>query len=179
MYAGADKLEDGTIRGWREPESLANAITNHTFMIKQDVKLLNKEVITFAVERALAKLVVKHNLSAEAIDWFLPHYSSAYFRDDLRNRMEKIGLPIPTDRWFTNLATKGNTGAASIYIILEELFHSGRLKKGKSSSVSSLKVVASPCAICCLPSVSIGDYRLSPVSIERLKWSASTAPSNV
>ena len=69
-------------------------------MIKQDVKLLNKEVITFAVERALAELVVKHNLSAEAIDWFLPHYSSAYFRDDLRNRMEKIGLPIPTERWF-------------------------------------------------------------------------------
>jgi len=131
MYAGADKLEDGTIRGWREHASPAAAIANNTFLIKQDVKLLNKEVITFAVERALAELVVKHKLNAEAIDWFLPHYSSDYFREDLRGRMEKIGLPIPTERWFTNLATKGNTGAASIYIMLEELFHSGQLKKGE------------------------------------------------
>ncbi|SDZ76910.1 3-oxoacyl-[acyl-carrier-protein] synthase-3 [Desulfuromusa kysingii] len=131
MYAGADKLEDGTIRGWRENANLADAIANHTFMIKQDVKLLNKEIITFAVERALAELVVKHKLNADEIDWFIPHYSSAYFRDDLRGRMEKIGLPIPTERWFTNLATKGNTGSASIYIMLEELFHSGQLKKGE------------------------------------------------
>ncbi|MBL7204012.1 MAG: hypothetical protein ISS63_06725 [Desulfobacteraceae bacterium] len=30
-----------------------------------------------------------------------------------------------------NLEEMGNTGAASIYIMLEELFHSGRLKKGE------------------------------------------------
>jgi 3-oxoacyl-[acyl-carrier-protein] synthase-3 len=45
--------------------------------------------------------------------------------------MEKIGLALSYDRWFTNLADKGNTGSASIYIILEELFHSGRIQKGQ------------------------------------------------
>ena len=131
MYAGADKLEDGTIRGWREHSSIADAVENSSFLIKQDVKLLNKEVITIAVERALAQLVTKYDLNAEAIDWFLPHYSSDYFRADLHGRMEKIGFAIPPERWFTNLASKGNTGSASIYIMLEELFHSGQLKKGE------------------------------------------------
>lgn len=131
MYAGADKLEDGTIRGWREHASIAVAMANSTFLIKQDVKLLNAEVITFAVERALAQIAAKYDLKAETIDWFLPHYSSDYFRNDLHSRMEKIGFAIPTDRWFTNLTSKGNTGSASIYIMLEELFHSGQLKKGE------------------------------------------------
>ena len=34
------------------------------------------------------------------------------------------------DRWFSNLHEKGNTGSASIFIILDELFRSGRLRKG-------------------------------------------------
>ncbi|MCE1782038.1 hypothetical protein LWT85_24965, partial [Enterobacter hormaechei] len=33
------------------------------------------------------------------------------------------------ERWFTNLTVKGNTGSASIYIMLDELMKSGKLKK--------------------------------------------------
>ncbi len=131
MYAGATKLEDGALLGWREEPSLAHALADNSLLIKQDVKLLNREIITTAVERTLSRLISKYGLNAEEIDWFLPHYSSDYFRSQLYERMEKIGFAIPYDRWFTNLSTKGNTGSASIYIILEELFHSGRLKKGQ------------------------------------------------
>ena len=45
--------------------------------------------------------------------------------------MENIGFIIPYEKWFTNLASKGNTGSASIYVMLEELFHSGKLKEGQ------------------------------------------------
>jgi 3-oxoacyl-[acyl-carrier-protein] synthase-3 len=45
--------------------------------------------------------------------------------------MKEIDFEIPYEKWFTNLTTKGNTGSASIYIIMEELFHSGKLKKGQ------------------------------------------------
>jgi 3-oxoacyl-[acyl-carrier-protein] synthase III len=38
---------------------------------------------------------------------------------------------IPEERWFTNLYTRGNTGCASIYLMLEELFHSGKLEAGQ------------------------------------------------
>ncbi len=131
MYAGAVKREDGSLRGWREQPSLQQALQTNSFLIKQDVKLLNREIITTAVERTLPGLIAKHGLHAEEFDWFLPHYSSDYFRSTLQARMEKIGFGIPFERWFTNLTTKGNTGSASIYIILEELFHSGQLKKGQ------------------------------------------------
>jgi len=131
MYAGAIKQEDGSLKGWREQGSLPQALAKDSFLVKQDVKLLNQEIITTAVERTLPRLIAKHQLDANQIDWFLPHYSSDYFRSALHDRMVQIGFGIPFERWFTNLAEKGNTGSASIYIILEELFHSGRLKKGE------------------------------------------------
>ncbi len=131
MYAGAVKLEDGSLRGWREQPSLGHALKTGSFSVKQDVKLLNQEIITTAVERTLPSLIAKHKLKADEFDWFLPHYSSDYFRNDLHEHMAQIGFDIPFERWFTNLTQKGNTGSASIYIMLEELFHSGRLKKGE------------------------------------------------
>jgi 3-oxoacyl-[acyl-carrier-protein] synthase-3 len=70
-------------------------------------------------------------LSPEDVDWFLPHYSSEYFRQEVIDRLKQIDFEIPTERWFTNLTTKGNTGSASIFIMLNEMFHSGRLEPGQ------------------------------------------------
>ncbi len=130
MYAGAIK-EDGKLRGWRQFETIEQVVDHHAFLIKQDVKLLNEEIIPVSVDRALLPIAEQRGLTPESIDWFLPHYSSDYFRTRLHDRMKEKGFHIPYERWFTNLTTKGNTGAASIYIILDELFHSGRLKKGQ------------------------------------------------
>jgi 3-oxoacyl-[acyl-carrier-protein] synthase III len=127
MYSGAVKNDDGSITGWR---SLDGASGTAAFLVKQDVKLLNREIISIIVNRTLPRVVAKHGISPEQIGWFLPHYSSDYFRQSLHDRMGEIGFSIPQERWFTNLATKGNTGAAAIYIMLEELFHSERLKRG-------------------------------------------------
>jgi 3-oxoacyl-[acyl-carrier-protein] synthase III len=129
MYAGASKRSDGSLSGWRE-EPLVAGVARGTFNIKQDVKLLNQEIVFTAVDRMLPIVLEKHRLRADEVDWFLPHYSSDYFRNDLYRHMVEIGFGIPEQRWFTNLKEKGNTGAASIYIILEELFHSGHLKRG-------------------------------------------------
>jgi 3-oxoacyl-[acyl-carrier-protein] synthase-3 len=43
----------------------------------------------------------------------------------------ETNFEIPYEKWFTNLITHGNTGSASIYIMLEELFNSNRLIKGQ------------------------------------------------
>jgi 3-oxoacyl-[acyl-carrier-protein] synthase-3 len=45
--------------------------------------------------------------------------------------MKETGFEVPYDKWFTNLPYTGNVGSASIYIIMEELFKSGKLKKGE------------------------------------------------
>jgi 3-oxoacyl-[acyl-carrier-protein] synthase-3 len=69
-------------------------------------------------------------LKPQDVTWFLPHYSSEYFRGRLKAQMVEHGFDIPYERWFTNLTTKGNIGSAAIYTILEDLFYSGKLKKG-------------------------------------------------
>ncbi len=130
MYAGAIKNDDGSLTGWRSLGSLQNAIDQQAFLVKQDVKLLNEEIITTAIDRALLPIIARRKLAAQDVTWFVPHYSSDYFRAPLHKRMLEKGFHIPYERWFTNLETKGNTGSASIYIILEELFHSGKLNKG-------------------------------------------------
>ncbi len=130
MYTGAEKQPDGSLRGWREyfpKEWLDHSI----FSIKQDVKLLNEKIIEYTVSKPLTDLVNQGRVDPNHIDWFLPHYSSGFFRDKVHAGMKLAHCDIPQKKWFSNLATKGNTGSASIYIILEELFSSGHFKKGE------------------------------------------------
>ena len=126
MYAGAVKKMDGALQGWQhEPEG------ESVMAVKQDVKLLNEQVIFYTVEKPLQAILKKRELASESIDYFLPHYSSLFFRDKVHAGLQRAGLDIPQSRWFTNLANKGNTGSASIYIMLDELFRSGKLQRGE------------------------------------------------
>ena len=131
MYSGAEKQANGALKGWREFATTREVMENSLFSVQQDVKLLDKTIVPLTVELGMAKVRDKHQLTPESIDYFLPHFSSEYFRPRLRHGLENIKFFIPEEKWFTNLTTKGNTGAASIYIMLEELFHSGRLQQGQ------------------------------------------------
>ena len=129
MFAGCSKQADGGVVGWREALRKGKA-PGGILTVKQDAKLLNREVLPALVGACLPPIVAKHALAPQHVDWFLPHYSSAYFCEPLDRQLHDIGFPIPQERWFTNLATRGNTGSASFYIMLEELVHSGRLRRG-------------------------------------------------
>ncbi|RYU67354.1 StlD/DarB family beta-ketosynthase [Aliivibrio finisterrensis] len=129
MYAGAEKQADGSLKGWREYRS-QEWLDQSIFSVKQDVKQLNDNIVEYTVTKPLKELVEQGKVKADEITYFVPHYSSGYFRDRLYQGMLDAGCDIPQDRWFTNLPSKGNTGSASIYIMLEELFHSGDLKVG-------------------------------------------------
>lgn len=131
QYGGGVKKDDGSVVGWRDIDALDPELRKHLFAVKQDIKLLDQEIVRTAVDRALVRVIEKHHLKPEQIDWYLPHYSSGYFRDKFYNRMKEIGFEIPYERWFTNLSVKGNTGSAAIYIIIEELFKSGKLEEGQ------------------------------------------------
>lgn len=128
MYAGALKQEDGSLVGWRE--YLRAGRQDGIFTVKQDARLLNREIIRVIVEESLSLVISRHGLKPESIDWYLPHYSSEFFREPLKEGLRDIGFPLPEEKWFTNLHTKGNTGSASFYIMLEELFSSGKLRAG-------------------------------------------------
>lgn len=129
MYAGAEKNLDQTLTGWQcfTAEEWA---TRSIFTVKQDVKLLNENVTRATLTEPLTALVKKYDLASQRIDWFLPHFSSKYFAEPVAAALVTAGLDIPRENWFTNLESKGNTGSASPYIMLDELFRSGRIKKG-------------------------------------------------
>lgn len=130
MYAGAIKNEDGSLSGWRNVAP-KEVLEKGYFAVKQDVKQLNAEVLKYTIEKPLSEIARKRKLAPSDIDYFIPHYSSDYFRMRVYASLENIGFVIPQEKWFTNLSTKGNTGSASIYIMLEELFNSGKLKRGE------------------------------------------------
>jgi 3-oxoacyl-[acyl-carrier-protein] synthase-3 len=50
----------------------------------------------------------------------LCHYSAEHFREKLLARLREAGYSPDGDRWFTNLHTAGNTGAASIFVMLAD-----------------------------------------------------------
>ncbi|MDP1008130.1 3-oxoacyl-[acyl-carrier-protein] synthase III C-terminal domain-containing protein, partial [Klebsiella pneumoniae] len=54
------------------------------------------------------------------IDHFLCHYSSERFIPVVDELLGKAQLGIPRERWWSNLAWRGNTGAASIFVMLSE-----------------------------------------------------------
>ncbi|MDR0715963.1 MAG: beta-ketoacyl-ACP synthase III [Azoarcus sp.] len=129
MYAGGERESGGELSGWARfpPRQWAE---KSIFAIKQDVKLLDRHVVEATLETPLRAVVARRGLEAEKIDWFLPHMSSYYFRQPIADGLARAGLPVPFARWFTNLETRGNTGSASIYIMIDELRRSGRLAPG-------------------------------------------------
>ena len=130
MYAGADKNADQSLRGWMR-FSADQWRADSVFAIKQDVRLLNEHVVRATFAEPLKQLVDKRGLVAADIDWFLPHLSSHYFMQAAVDALADAGMPIPMERWFNNLATKGNTGSAYPYVALDELFRSGRIERGQ------------------------------------------------
>ncbi|QCX39618.1 StlD/DarB family beta-ketosynthase [Aureibaculum algae] len=128
MYAGGDKLENGQLKPWSEFPA-HDWSEQSLFAMKQDVKLLSENILVKGVD-SLKHALDKHNVKPEDLTYYLPHISSFYFKDKLYEEMVKQDFVVPLDKWFMNLEKVGNVGAASIYIMLEELVDSGKLNKG-------------------------------------------------
>lgn len=129
MYMGADKLPDGSLKSYKDyaPEEI---MEQSILSIKQDVKLLGEKIVKLGFSK-LKDILGEKGLSMDEVDYFLPHLSSYFFESKIDDFFKENGIPIPKEKWFTNLASKGNVGAASIYMMLEEIFNGGNLKKGE------------------------------------------------
>ncbi|MEJ2594716.1 MAG: 3-oxoacyl-[acyl-carrier-protein] synthase III C-terminal domain-containing protein [bacterium] len=129
MYAGSQKNEDGSLTGWRELSSDEQNL-HSIFSLKQDAKLLQKYIVPTGF-RFLKEVLAKHDVSMDTYDYFLPHLSSMFFKDKIYEVMEGSGLKIPLEKWVLNLDRIGNIGSASAFFLIDELFHSGRIRKGE------------------------------------------------
>ena len=129
MWAGAS-VEHRTdlAAGWATQGPVA-AHAAGAIALLQDFELL-KRVIRAWVGVYLEKVDVKR-IVPEAVDWLLCHYSAQSLREEIVSLLEKTDAMIPQQKWFSNLASVGNVGSASIWIMLEEFLRSGRLKRGE------------------------------------------------
>ncbi|WP_209389851.1 beta-ketoacyl-ACP synthase III [Chryseobacterium sp. RR2-3-20] len=129
MYSGCEKQEDGSLKSWAEYPA-EEWLNQSIFALKQDTKILDKYILVKGAE-SLRTSFDKHELDPDSIDHVLAHISSGYFKEGLKEEFANVGLDFPWEKWFYNLSEVGNIGAGSIFIALEQLMNSGKLKKGE------------------------------------------------
>lgn len=122
---------------WTHSLSLANQaplcmkLENHNSLLSQDVSILSKHLFSTAGV-FLEDAFEKHNDSVDTHTIVLPHMSSFFFRRKMERIIADCGADpsSPTPYW-TNLATAGNTGAASIFVMLDEYLAEHGVTPGK------------------------------------------------
>ncbi|UXY16237.1 iron-containing redox enzyme family protein [Chitiniphilus purpureus] len=97
--------------------------------LRQDIRLL-PHLFDVAIHEYV-KLVEAGWVQPARIDHFLCHYSSAKFIPVVEDLLDKAGLSIPKERWYSNLASRGNTGAASIFVMLAEFLDTRSIRPGE------------------------------------------------
>lgn len=115
-------------RSWQDYPTYAEAEKAGALLIRQNLRILDN-IVKVGVDGFL-RLINSGKIRPDEIDHFLCHYSSEHFRGRILELFKLSGCMIPEDKWFTNLHQKGNTGCASMFIILDELYKSDRLKNG-------------------------------------------------
>ncbi|MET0812957.1 MAG: 3-oxoacyl-[acyl-carrier-protein] synthase III C-terminal domain-containing protein [Microbacterium sp.] len=100
------------------------------FVLRQDVgdldDLAQAGIAQFEELVDIGLVDVKH------LDHVVCHYSTNLFRDVAFEALQRRIPTLDTDRWFSNLETRGNTGSASIFIALEEAWRTGRFAPGET-----------------------------------------------
>ncbi|MCD7931067.1 MAG: beta-ketoacyl-ACP synthase III [Tannerellaceae bacterium] len=148
MYQGAELNENRELVSWKMMEE-TDWCNKSIFAIKQDARYLGEHIMPKSAQHVAASLA-KHNVSSEEIDYILPHISSIFFLEPFKKELEKVGCPFSEEKWFLNLPYVGNVGAASSYLMIEELFNSGKLNPVKRYFCLIPKVRALLILRCCL-----------------------------
>lgn len=129
MYTGmAHKDSPRAGHTWLDLPTIADADRAELMRIRQDTELL-PHIVRLGVEEYL-RLIKRGRIVPAEIDHLLCHYSSHFLKGEVVRLLEEAGLSVPEEKWFTNLYTRGNTGAASIFIMLDEALNGGRFEPG-------------------------------------------------
>lgn len=121
--------EDYASTSYLDFPSLAEAEQKGAFHLRQNIRLL-PHLFDVGIHE-YARLVSEGHLDSARIDYFLCHYSSQKFAPLIDDLLKKAGLEIPRDRWYNNLAWRGNTGSASIFIMLDDFLRERDLCPGQ------------------------------------------------
>ena len=131
MYTGANKAADGSVnKTWLDYDTISEANVDGAINLKQDMQLVNN-IVKLGIQRFF-ELTDEEKIKPAEIDWLVCHYSSHHFKSQIVDLLKKGGVEIAAEKWFTNLYSVGNIGSASIFVMLDELMKSGKLKDGQT-----------------------------------------------
>ena len=130
MTGGVVREEDGSLTPWSHHATIGEAASRGAFQLRQDIGALHRMLPVWLGE--FMRLVDTGRIDPAATDWFCCHYSAHSLREEMVALASRAGCLIPEERWFTNLYEKGNVGAASIFLMLDDLLASGRLEVGQT-----------------------------------------------
>ena len=105
-------------RTWQDYDTYADAEREGALLLRQEVRLLD-HIVRLGVDGYVRLVQEGLNVPSD-VDHFLCHYSSHHFRPKILDMLDAAGVGIPEEKWWTNLYTRGNTGAASLFIMLDE-----------------------------------------------------------
>jgi 3-oxoacyl-[acyl-carrier-protein] synthase III len=109
---------------WTYSRSFANQaplcmqLQSSPLVLTQDVKILAKYMAPLG-KKAVEGALCEHGETLDSYTMVLPHMSSYYFEPAVKKIMRELSPNREVPYW-TNLRTAGNTGAASIFIMLDE-----------------------------------------------------------
>jgi 3-oxoacyl-[acyl-carrier-protein] synthase-3 len=115
-------------RTWQDYATYAEAEAAGALLVRQDVRLL-ENIFRLGVD-GLLRLIDEGLVNTQKLDHMLCHYSSHHFRGKIFDMLAMAGAEVAEEKWFTNLYSRGNTGCASILIMLDEFIKEGCAKVG-------------------------------------------------
>ena len=121
---------------WTHSRSFANEaplcmkLDNRNALLSQDIQVLTKHMGP-CIKQVVTEAMETHDDHLGNYKIILPHLSSYFFRRHMFDVFRSLGDGDERrfDYW-TNLATKGNTGSASIFIMLDEYIRTHELEDG-------------------------------------------------
>lgn len=116
-------------RSYAHEAPLCMKLENQGVRLSQDISILSKYLFPLA-KKFSAEVMQRHNEDLADYKMILPHLSSFFFRKKMERVMQQFSSseePVP---YWTNLATAGNTGSASIYIMLDSYLREHEVNDG-------------------------------------------------
>jgi len=119
---------------WTYSRSFANEaplcmqLQSRPIVLSQDVGILRKYMAPLG-KKAVAGALQRHGEVLDDYKVILPHMSSYYFEAEVKKVLDDLSPHREVPYW-TNLRTAGNTGAASIFIMLDEYVKTQPIETG-------------------------------------------------
>jgi len=129
MYVGGERDEQLNPRSWLDAPDYQTAAECGDINLRQNLKEVD-QIVKLGVADYL-QLIEDGDIDPTSIDHMLCHFSSKCFLKSITQLATSAGAMIPEQRWSQVMYSKGNTGSASLYIMLHDLLANKELSVGQ------------------------------------------------